>query len=180
MLQGLAAAIGAVMITFSADHSLSFGAGAIALTAVTSVVGLVFVSRGLVAFRWAFVASASMIAVNVVAAGFFIWIAAAASPDSASLYPLVVGAWSGLIAVASAGIGWVLTDGTVARDFFVMAGFAGILAVVEVAVPLSDIYAVGIVGAYCAVLAVYVTIAGLSLRFPGRHHAVAAQPKEKR
>lgn len=179
MAQGLAAAIGAVIITFSADHSLSFGAGAIAAAAVLSVAGLGFVSRGLTALRRAFVGSVSMIAVNLIAAGFLIWIAADASPRGASVYTLVVGMWSGLIAVSGVFIGWVLSDRILARDFFVMAAFAGILAVLEVTLPLSDIYAVGIVGAYFAVLAVYVIIAGLSLRFSGRDRAAPTTTEEK-
>jgi hypothetical protein len=45
----------------------------------------------------------------------------------------------------------------------VLAGLAGLLAIVEAALPLSDVYAVGFLGAYLAVFGVFSTIAGVSM-----------------
>jgi hypothetical protein len=65
----------------------------------------------------------------------------------------------------------------VSREFLVIAGLAGLLAIVEVALPLDDVYAVGLLGAYFAVFGVFTVIAGVSIRSGSRR---TAHPEEKK
>lgn len=177
---GVAAAIGAAIITFSPNHSLVVGAGAIAVTAVLSVIGLVLLARGFRFLRYALLSSIVSIVLNFVVAAVLLGFVVMGPGDNSWLYVLVVGVWAALVTVASVVTGWFLKDRALARDFLVMGALAAILAIVEVVVPLSDVYAVGIVGAYFAVFAVYVIIAGLSLRFATRDATSRRQVEEKK
>ena len=82
--------------------------------------------------------------------------------DRATL-TLCVSVWAAVVALTSGLAGWSITDRSVSRDFLVLAGLAGLLALVEAALPLSDVYAVGFLGAYLAGFGVFSTIAGVSM-----------------
>jgi hypothetical protein len=65
----------------------------------------------------------------------------------------------------------------VTRDFRVLALAGGALAVIEGAVPLTSVYAVGILGAYGILVCVYLVIAGLTLRFDYATATSEGKPK---
>jgi site-specific recombinase len=61
------------------------------------------------------------------------------------------------------------------RDLGVLAIASGALATIEIVFPLSSVYAVGILGAYGVIVAVYLAIAGASLRFDSSSHIASKE-----
>jgi uncharacterized membrane protein HdeD (DUF308 family) len=72
--------------------------------------------------------------------------------------------WAGITAALELYAGYRETNRTVAKEWLTIGGFTAILAIIEAVVPMNDVYAVGIFGAYAAIVGVYQIIAGISLR----------------
>ena len=62
-----------------------------------------------------------------------------------------------------------------AKDWIAMGGLTAILALAFLLLPLTDLVAVGLFGAYGAVLGIYLVIAGLSLRWGTQPNAPTAK-----
>jgi uncharacterized membrane protein HdeD (DUF308 family) len=87
------------------------------------------------------------------------------SADSLRAFTLVVGIWAAISGVSELLAGWFHPVRSESREMLMLGGFTAVLAVVELLIPLNDVYAVGMLGAYGAIVAVFAAIAGLSLRF---------------
>lgn len=164
ILQAVPALVGAAVITFSSDHSALVGlivfAGVAFLMAGGQLISAVSVS----AWPRARVAMGVQAVSSMVAAGVA---ATFLSGDRVSL-TLCVSIWAATVALTSGLAGWFITARSVAREFLVITGLAGLLAIAEAALPLDDVYAVGLLGAYFAVFGVFTVIAGVSIRSGSR------------
>lgn len=173
ILQAVPALVGAAVITFSSDHSPLVGlvvfAGVTFLMAGGQLISAVSVS----AWPRARAAMGVQALSSIVAAG----IAAAFLGGERVSLTLCVSIWAAAVALTSGLAGWFITDRSVAREFLVITGLAGLLAIVEAALPLDDVYAVGLLGAYFAVFGVFTVIAGVSIRSGSRRTAHTEEKK---
>ena len=173
ILQAIPALVGAAVITFSSNHSPLIGlvvfAGVVFLMAGGQLMSAVSVA----AWPRARVAMGVQAVSSIVAAG----VAAAFLGGERVSLTLCVSIWAATVALTSGLAGWFITDRGVAREFLVITGLAGLLAIVEAALPLNDVYAVGLLGAFCAVFGVFAVIAGVSIRSGSRR---TAQTEEKK
>ena len=77
---------------------------------------------------------------------------------------LVISIWAALTAALELYAGYREQNKAVAKEWLTIGGFTAVLAIIEAAVPLNDVYAVGLFGAYAAMVGVFQVIAGISLR----------------
>jgi uncharacterized membrane protein HdeD (DUF308 family) len=152
--------VAAVAITFSRNHAAVIGltvfvgfAFLLAATLMFSImsVPLVGLNRNLVGIQ----------AIATVAAAA---VAAATLNQGLPALLLVLSIWAAITAVLELYAGYRESNRTVAKEWLTIGGFTAILAIIEAVVPMNDVYAVGIFGAYAAIVGVYQVIAGISLR----------------
>ncbi|MBK5237689.1 MAG: hypothetical protein JJE28_01105 [Actinomycetales bacterium] len=86
---------------------------------------------------------------------------------------LVLSIWAALTAALELYAGYRHSDRAIAREWLTVGAFTAILAIIVALFPINDVYAVGLFGAYGAILGVYLVIAGLSLRSDGSTSAIA-------
>ena len=77
---------------------------------------------------------------------------------------LVLSIWAALTAALELYAGYRHTTRAVSREWLTSGAFTALLAIIVALFPVNDVYAVGLFGAYGAILGVYLVIAGLSLR----------------
>lgn len=77
----------------------------------------------------------------------------------------LVSVWAAVTAILELVTGLRARGEAPAKDWIAMGGLTGILALVFLLLPLTDLVAVGLFGAYGAVLGIYLVIAGPSLRW---------------
>lgn len=182
-------AIAAVAITFSPDHSAHLGLVAFGVTTAAAgiVVGVLAlrvvaepVTRNLVVTQSAVNLAAGVIALLLQNSGL------------GSLL-LTVAIWAGITGILELYTGYRLgRRAPLAKDFLIVGAFTALLAIVFVLLPpdfvqttggeqgapaalTSSVMAVGVFGAYAAVIAVYLAIAGLSLKWQKSDAAPEAQ-----
>lgn len=157
-------AVSGLFISFSLNHS-----------PVVGVIGLVVLSlgwaitRGVSAWsvvgmgapwRWANVtAAACSLIVGVMGC------VVLTQPVDLSTLIILTSTWAVVVAACDALGALRVSQRQLARELRVLTVASGALAVALVALPLSSVFVVGILGAYGIVLAVYLAIAGLSFRF---------------
>ncbi|GAB2827603.1 hypothetical protein GCM10027022_18310 [Alpinimonas psychrophila] len=154
------ALLAAGVITFSRNHSPVIGLSVFAGYAiVTSVIAFVTVARvpltgsqriffGVQAVvTW----TSGIIALFTLSGGL-------------SALLLVLSIWAALTAALELYAGYRASDRAIAREWITIGAFTAILAIAVSLFPVNDVYAVGLFGAYGAILGVYLVIAGLSLR----------------
>ncbi len=154
------AAIAALVITFSRNHSPLVGMSVFAgFALVTSVVLFVLIARVPLAGteRIFFGIHAVVTAVSGVIALFTL-------TGGLSALVLVLSVWASLTAALELYAGYRQNNRVLAREWLTVGVFTAILAISISLFPVNDVYAVGLFGAYGAILAVYLVIAGLSLR----------------
>ena len=164
ILWALPLAAAGIFITFSVNHAPNVGLIGLLVatvgTAVTRTVAVFAVSSSTRVWRGANAAAAlaSLIVSGLAAVGLV-------ASATLGTFTLLVAAWAAVVAVCDILLSVNSTVPVVTRDFRVLALAGGALAVIEGALPLSSVYAVGILGAYGIVACVYLVIAGLTLRF---------------
>lgn len=169
-------AVAGIFITFSVNHAPNvglIGLLAVALgTAITRAVSVAAMRNQTSMWR---AANLSAALASLIVSG----LAVGALVASASLGTLtvLVAAWAAVVAVCDILLSLNSGQPAVTRDFRVLALAGGALAVIEGAVPLTSVYAVGILGAYGIVVCVYLVIAGLTLRFD--HATATSEGKPK-
>jgi hypothetical protein len=173
ILQAIPALVGAAVITFSSDHSPLVGLVVFAGVAILMAGGQLMSAVSVAAWPRARTAMGVQAVSSIVAGG----VAAAFLGGERFSLTLCVSIWAAVVALTSGLAGWFITDRSVAREFLVLTGLAGLLAIVEAALPLNDVYAVGLLGAFFAVFGVFTVIAGVSIRSGSRR---TAQTEEKK
>jgi hypothetical protein len=173
LLQAVPAIAGAAVITFLPDHAPLVG-----LLVFSGVVFLIAGGQMLAAFSlgtWPRARATLVVqALSSILSG---GLAAVFLGGDRATFSLCVSIWAAVLAVTYGLAAWYVTHRSLVRDLLVLTGLSGLLAILEAAIPLSDVYAVGIFGAYLAMVAVFTVIAGLSLRFSPRPVDL---PKEKK
>ncbi len=154
------AAIAALVITFSRNHSSLVGLSVFAGFALVSCV-VVFVMIARVPLtgpeRIFFGIHAVVTAISGV-------IALCTLGGGLSALVLVLSVWAAVTAALELYAGYRQNNRALAREWLTVGVFTAILAISISLFPVNDVYAVGLFGAYGAILAVYLVIAGLSLR----------------
>ncbi|WP_374946357.1 HdeD family acid-resistance protein [Agreia sp.] len=77
----------------------------------------------------------------------------------------LVSVWGAITAILELVSGLRARGEAPAKDWIAMGALTGVLALAFLLLPLTDLVAVGLFGAYGAVLGIYLVIAGLSLRW---------------
>ncbi len=182
------AAIAAMVITFSADHSPTLGLTVFGVFAVAT--GLVVVGTAMRTIAAGRIRSLFVLSgITGVLAGV---VAVVVRDGSLETLLLIVAAWAAITGFIEIFVG-LSTRGSmsVSRDWVFVGFLTALLAVTAVVVPrdlrdpvvgvngveaylTSSVVFVGAIGAYCAVVAVYLAIAGLSLNWESRPTAVDA------
>jgi hypothetical protein len=176
LLWSLPLAAAGIFITFSVNHAPNVGLIGLLVvalgTAITRAVAARAVSSPTRVWRWANVSAAvASLIVSGLAAGGLV------ASASLGTFTLLVAAWAAGVAVCDILLSLNSARQVVARDFRVLALAGGALAVIEGALPLTSVYAVGILGAYGIVTCVYLVIAGLTLRFDSVTATSEGKPK---
>ncbi|KQP53828.1 HdeD family acid-resistance protein [Agreia sp. Leaf283] len=87
----------------------------------------------------------------------------------------LVSVWAAITAILELVTGLRSRGEAPAKDWIAMGGLTAILALAFLLLPLTDLVAVGLFGAYGAVLGIYLVIAGLSLRWGTQPSAPTAK-----
>lgn len=169
LVRAVVALIAAAIITFSADHSaplglIVFGAYALA-TGIVGIVGAFAiidrVLRGVSIAQGAFGVIAGVLALALHDSGLGVL-----------LYTVSV--WAALTGFAELYCGLrVRSRNVVSRDWLIVGGLTAILAIVYLVIPADSVLAVGLFGAYAAVVGVYVGIGAFSLKWATTTHETA-------
>jgi uncharacterized membrane protein HdeD (DUF308 family) len=170
LARAVPALVAAAVITFSANHSVIVGQLVFMIYAF--VIAPVFIWA---AFACGFV---SRVRVLYVISGAAAVLAAAITAITIGggliAFTLTVGIWAALSGALELWAGWTTSTKAQSREMLLLGGLTAVLGLVEAVVPLNDVYAVGLFGAYAAIVAVFAAIAGFSTS----NSAVAAQQKE--
>ena len=161
LFRAVPALVIAAVITFNANHAIILGQ--LTFMAFAFVISPLFLmaafTSGLVSgARRAFVAMAVL---AVVAAA----VSAITIGQGQVAFTLTVGLWAALSGLLELFAGWVSTDRAQSREMLLLGGLTAVFGLVEAVIPLSDLYAVGLLGAYAAILGVFSAIAGFSFGF---------------
>ncbi len=161
--RALPAIVAALVITFSRNHSPLIGLSVFAGYAIVASV-ILFVSIARVPLTGSDRIFFGIIAVVTWTSGV---IALFTLGGGLSALVLVLSVWAALTAALELYAGYRHTDRAVAREWLTVGAFTAILALAVTLFPVNDVYAVGLFGAYGAILGVYLVIAGISLRSDG-------------
>lgn len=165
--RAIPAAVAALIITFSRNHSSLVGMSVFAGFALAScLVILVMIAR--VPFAGT---ERILFGVHAVVTGLSGVIALFALGGGLSALVLVLSVWASLTAALELYAGYRQNNRALSREWLTVGVFTAILALSISLFPVNDVYAVGLFGAYGAILAVYLVIAGVSLRSDDRASA---------
>ena len=160
ILRAIPTLIAAVIITFTRNHA--------AVVGLTVFVGFAFLLASTLMFTIMSVPleglNRTLIGIQSIATVVAAAVAAATLTGGLPVFLLVLSIWAGISAVLELYAGYRERNRTVAKEWLTIGGFTAILAIIEAVVPMNDVYAVGIFGAYLAIIGVYQVIAGISLR----------------
>lgn len=164
LLWAVPLAASGLFITFSVNHSpvvgliglvvLSFGTAIARAISAWMVVGL--------GAPWLWTnaaAAAGSLVVGVIGSIFL------TQPLDLGLVITLTSTWAAVVAACDAFAALRVSHRQLTRELRVLTIASGLLAVTLVALPLSSVFVVGLLGAYGVVTAVYLAIAGMSFRF---------------
>jgi uncharacterized membrane protein HdeD (DUF308 family) len=100
-------------------------------------------------------------AISTVSAGA---VAAATLTGGLSALVLVISIWAAITGAMELYAGYRSTDRVIARELLTLGALTAVLAIVIGVIPMNDVYAVGIFGAYAMIIGLFLVIAGISLR----------------
>jgi uncharacterized membrane protein HdeD (DUF308 family) len=169
--RAIPAIVVALVVAFTPNHSsvvglLVFGAFALASGLITGILTLralpAGTSRALLLTQaiTSVVAGVLALALQGFGLGFLLYL---------------VSVWAAITAILELVTGLRARGEAPAKDWIAMGVLTGILALVFLILPLTDLVAVGLFGAYGAVLGIYLVIAGLSLRWGTQTGALTAK-----
>jgi uncharacterized membrane protein HdeD (DUF308 family) len=152
--------IAAIVITFSGNHGAALGlavfVGFAFLVAPVQLLTIALVPLGGVSRT-----TTGIQAIGTVTAGA---IAAATLTGGLPALVLVISIWAAVTAALELYAGYRATDRAIAREWLTLGGFTAVLALVIAVIPMNDVYAVGLFGAYAMISGLFLVIAGISLR----------------
>ena len=158
LVRAVPALVVAAVITFSANHAIIVGqlaflvfALAISPVFVMTALGSGFEAiprRACLALAVISVAGAAVTAVTI--------------DQGERAFTLVIGLWAAISGAVEVLAGWVCTNRSQSREMLLLGGLTALFGLLEAVIPLSDLYAVGLFGAYAAIIGVFSAIAGFS------------------
>lgn len=157
--------IAALVITFSRNHAAEVGL-------------VVFVGFGLIVAPIVLLGSfyvdvekvvKNSMAIQAIATAVAAAIAAATVGEGLGALVLVISIWAAITGAAELYAGYRCSEKAISRELLAIGGITALLAIVVAAIPMNDVYVVGIFGAYAAILGVFQIIAGISLRSSFTH-----------
>lgn len=167
LIRAILVAVAAIAITFSGDHSPHFGLMVFGIWAV--VAGLVLgalslrvvgepLSRRLFATNGVLTAASGFVALGL--AGSF------SNGEGLGTFLFLVTVWGACTGVLELYTGWqARATQASARDWRTAGGLTLVLALILMILPPHSVVSVGLLGAYFAVLAVFLGIAAFSLKW---------------
>ena len=173
--RAVVALVAAGVITFTANHSATFGL--IVFGAYAVVEGLLV---GILSLRTVpdrttrrlFVAQG---VIGVIAGV----LALALSSSGLGLFLYLVSVWAALTGFLELYCGLrSRSKDPSARDWIVVGAFTAVLAIVFLLIPSDSVLAVGLFGAYAVILGVYLGIGGFSLKWAAQHPTPTEHPME--
>ena len=160
ILRAIPTLIAALMITFSRNHAPVVG--------LAVFVGVGFLLAAVMLFTVMSVPldglNKKLLGAHAIVTAVSAAIAAASLSGGLPALILVISIWAALTAALELYAGYREQNKTVAKEWLTIGAFTAVLAIIEAAVPLNDVYAVGLFGAYAAMVGVFQVIAGISLR----------------
>ena len=166
--------IAAGVVTFSGDHGAVIGL--VVFVGFAFLVSPVFlITIAMVPLTGVARTTTGIQAIATITAGA---IAAATLTGGLPTLIVVISMWAAVTAAVELYAGYRATDRVVAREWLTLGGFTALLAIVIAVIPMNDVYAVGIFGAYATITGLFLVIAGLSLR-AGASAAHASPSTEK-
>lgn len=160
ILRAIPTLIAAVVITFSRNHAPVVG--------LAVFVGFGFLLASSLLFTIMVVPleglNRTLVGIQAIASAVAAAVAAATLTGGLPALILVISIWAALTAALELYAGYRESNRTVAKEWLTIGAFTAVLAIIEAAVPMNDVYAVGIFGAYAAMVGVFQVIAGISLR----------------
>jgi len=174
ILWALPPAVSGIFITFSVDHGPEVGMVGLAILALGTAFARGWALWSIVNLgaTWRFangLAASGSTVVGIVA------LVALTQPFGLGLLVMLVASWAVFLTVCDAVMAFRIRHVQLSRDLGVLAIASGALATIEIVFPLSSVYAVGILGAYGVIVAVYLAIAGASLRFDSSSHIASKE-----
>jgi uncharacterized membrane protein HdeD (DUF308 family) len=158
LARALPALVAAAVITFSANHAVIVGqlvfmifAFVLAPVFIWAAFANGFVSRVLVTYVVSAVVSIAAAAITAITIG-----------NGLAAFTLTLGIWAAVTGALELFAGWTTKAKEQSREMLLLGGLTAALGLVEAVVPLNDVYAVGLFGAYAAIVAVFAAIAGFS------------------
>ncbi|HEY8590995.1 MAG TPA: DUF308 domain-containing protein [Naasia sp.] len=163
LARGALALVLAVVVTFSPDHSPAVGLTVFGGWSLLTGLALLLTSRRTRSL-WSLAHGAAAVSAGLVAIGVLV-LASGAAPQT--LVPLLAGfaAVSGALDIAS-GI-----RGTAGRDGVVVGSASVLLALLVLGFPADPVFTVGLLGAWAAVVGVYLVIGALSVPETRKAHS---------
>lgn len=160
ILRAFPALAAAAIITFSRNHAPVVG--------LAVFVGFAFLLASVLIFTIAAVplegVSRTMVGIQALSSVIAAAIAAVTINSGLTALILVMSIWAGVTGLAELYAGYRSTDKALSREWLTLGGFTALLAIVYAAIPMNDVYAVGLFGAYLAIIGIFQIIAGVSLR----------------
>ena len=162
VIRGLLAAVAAVVITFSPNHSPEFGSLVFGVWAVVSGLVVGALSLRLVTAR----GIRSLFAINAVVTVVAGLLALTVPGGGLPFLLYLVSVWAAVTGFVELFAG-LRARGTVAaaRDWIAVGGLTALLAIVFLLLPPDAVTAVGLLGGYLVIVGVYLIIGGLSLKW---------------
>ncbi|GAA1799730.1 HdeD family acid-resistance protein [Agromyces neolithicus] len=162
VVRGLLAAVAAVVITFSQDHSPEFGSLVFGVWAVIAGLVVGALSLRLVTAR----GIRSLFAINAVVTVVAGLLALTVPGGGLPFLLYLVSVWAAVTGFVELFAG-LRARGTVAgaRDWIAVGAFTALLAIVFLLLPPDAVTAVGLLGGYLVIVGVYLVIGGLSLKW---------------
>lgn len=162
VIRGLLAAVAAVVITFSPNHSPEFGSLVFGVWAVVSGLVVGALSLRLVTAR----GIRSLFAINAVVTVVAGLLALTVPGGGLPFLLYLVSVWAAVTGFVELFAG-LRARGTVAaaRDWIAVGGLTALLAIVFLLLPPDAVTAVGLLGGYLVIVGVYLIIGGFSLKW---------------
>jgi len=164
--RAVVALIAAGVVTFTANHSATFGLIVFGAYAVVEGLLVGILSLRSVADRTVRRLFIVHGVVGVIAGV----LALALSTSGLGLYLYLVSVWAALTGFIElyCGVRSRSKDPS-ARDWIIVGAFTALLAIVFSLIPSDSVLAVGLFGAYAVIVGVYLGIGGFSLKWAGQH-----------
>ena len=160
ILRAIPTLIAAGVITFSGNHGAVIGL-VVFVGFAFLVAPVLLLSIPMVPLTGITRITTGIQAISTVSAGA---VAAATLTGGLPALVLVISIWAAITAAMELYAGYRSTDRVVAREFLTLGALTAVLAIAIGVIPMNDVYAVGIFGAYAMIIGLFLVIAGISLR----------------